>query len=229
MSENDPSQRLEDALLGPGDLASALDAIRAGADVLAPFSDGSVPLTWAVSRSLGPEGSARCARALLDAGATVTAEPWETWGTSVHRAAELGFVNVLGILLKSDGKVALDRFDELSRTPLICAIVARSVEAAQLLIDAGADVNATDEPRIGNPPIRWATENRDEAMVRFLLHAGADPLKPGWMQLSALDAARPWKDSRRHPELARIFELLDRVARRPDARHSLLRSPGKRR
>ena len=88
MSQDDAHQQLEDALLGPGDLASALDAIRRGADGRAPFSDGSAPLTWAVSKSLGPAGSVGCVQAMLAAGATVASEPWEQWGTSVHRAAE---------------------------------------------------------------------------------------------------------------------------------------------
>jgi hypothetical protein len=231
MSQDDAHQQLEDALLGPGDLASALDAIRRGADVRAPFFDGSgvgsAPLTWAVSKSLGPEGSVRCVQAMLAAGATVASEPWEQWGTSVHRAAEYGYVEALRLLLGADGKGALGRFDELSRTPLIRAVVGGSVAAAEMLIAAGADVNASDEPRIGNPPIRWATEEHNEEMVTLLLRAGADPTKPGWMQHSALDVARGWKASRK-PELVHIFELLDLVARRPEARHSL-KSPAPRR
>jgi hypothetical protein len=58
-------------------------------------------------------------------------------------------------------------------------------------------------------------------MVRLLLQSGADPTKPGWMQLSALQVASEWKDSSRHPELKRIFEMLDRVARKPSARRDL--------
>jgi ankyrin repeat protein len=228
MSQDDAHQQLEDALLGPGDLASALDAIRRGADGRAPFSDGSAPLTWAVSKSLGPAGSVGCVQAMLAAGATVASEPWEQWGTSVHRAAEYGFVEALRLLLEADGKIALGRFDELSRTPLIRAVVGGSITAAEMLIAAGADVNASDEPRIGNPAIRWATEEHNEEMVAVLLRAGADPTKPGWMQLSALDVAKGWKTSRK-PELVRIFELLDLVARRPEARRSLGNPAAKRR
>jgi ankyrin repeat protein len=222
----DAHQQLEDSLLRPGDVAAALDAIRRGADVRQPFLDGSAPLTWAVSGSLGPEGSARCVRAMLDAGATVADEPWKEWGTSVHRAAELGYTDALKLLLEADGKAALERFDELSQSPLIRAIEGGSIAAVEMLLEAGADVNGTDEPRIGNPPLRWATEARNEKMIEVLLAAGADPLKPGWMQLSAFHIAQGWKDSRT-PELVRIFELLDRVTRHPEARHSPGRSRAK--
>ena len=223
MTTTDPTQQLEDALFEASDLARALDAVSRGADVGAQFVDGSVPLTRSVLEVFGSEGSARCVRALLDKGARVADETSETWGTSVHHAAELGYVDALAALLAADGKAALQRFDELSRSPLICAVTGKRIEAAQLLLDAGADINASDEPRIGNPPVRWAAENGDEAMVRFLLHAGANPLKPGWMQASALDIAKPWKESTRHPELKRIFEMLDLVARKPESRHGLLK------
>lgn len=222
----DAHKQLEESLLGTADLDAALDAIRRGTDVRVPFFDGSVPLTWAVSEAFGPDGSARCVRAVLDAGATVAAEPWEQWGTSVHKAAELGYVEALRLLLSADGRAALHRFDDLSRSPLILAIIGGSEAAAEMLIAAGADVNATDEPRIGNPPIRWATEQQNEQMVTLLLRAGGDPTKPGWMQLSALDVAKAWRNSRK-PELVRIFELLDLVARQPEARHRLGRSATK--
>lgn len=228
MSRDDAHQQLEEALLGSGDLAAVLDAIRRGADVCAPFFDGSAPLTWAVSKSFGPDGSAQCVQAMLAARATVATEPCEQWGTSVHRAAELGYLEALRLLLDANGRVALGRFDDQSRSPLIFAIVGGSVSAAEMLIAAGADVNASDEPRVGNPPIRWATSEQNEEMVRLLLRAGADPTKPGWMQLSALDVAKGWKSSRK-PELVRVFELLDLVARRPEARRTLGDPAAKRR
>jgi Ankyrin repeats (3 copies) len=216
------SRRLEALLLGSGTLEEVLEAIGQGADVRRPLRDGSRPLSWSIGERFGPQGSARCAGALLAAGARVADEPNElTEDTSVHRAAVLGYVDALGVLLAADGRVALHRFDDLGRSPLICAVVSRSIEAVQILLEAGADVDASDEPRAGNPPIRWATEARDVRMVRYLLRMGADPTKPGWMHRSALDRARPWRSSKRRPELKAIFEALDLVARAPERRGEL--------
>jgi ankyrin repeat protein len=203
-----PDDQLEQALLGPGKLEDVLAALEAGADVHRPFFDGTLALTWAISERFGPQGSAHCARAILGAGASVGEERGDE--TSVHRAAELGYAEALDVLLAADGAAAFGRFDSLGRSPLICAVMSRSREAALRLLEAGADPDASDEPRAGNPPLCWAAEARDERLVRDLLERGANPRKPGWMGLSALDRARAWRDSTRHPELKAIFELLER-------------------
>lgn len=219
------NSKLQSALLESADIDGAIDALRQGAEVRARFFDGSVPLTWAVSGSFGPEGSARLVRSLLKHGARVEDETLEFYQTkvetSVHRAAGLGYLDALSELLSADGRVALERYDSTDRSPLICAVVGGSIPTAQLLLDAGARVDASNEARAGNSALRWATEEKSEEMVRFLLAAGANPLKPGWMQISALQVAAKWKDSTRHPELRRIHDLLDRVARNPGSRHEL--------
>jgi len=53
------------------------------------------------------------------------------------------------------------------------------VEAANILISGGADVNAHDETRMGDTAITYAVENEDYKMVSLLLSAGADPTIPG--------------------------------------------------
>ena len=218
----DPTQRLADALLGDANVEEVLEAIRCGADVHrfdGPEGDAA-PLSWAVNDRLGPDGSLQIVQTLLAAGALVSEERPPDGVTSVHRAAELGYVNVIHTLLAADGKVALNSFDYISRTPLICAAHRGQLAAAQLLIEAGSELNAHDERRIGNPALRWAVEAKNEAMVRLLLKAGADPLIPGWMQLSALDEAASWKESRK-PHLRKIHDLLESVARNPSVRRSL--------
>jgi ankyrin repeat protein/beta-lactamase regulating signal transducer with metallopeptidase domain len=65
-----------------------------------------------------------------------------------------------------------------SNTPLMAALSAqpneRSKAAVLLLIDRGADVNATAE---GETPLSWAVSRRFTDLVRALLAKGADPNK----------------------------------------------------
>ena len=85
------------------------------------------------------------------------------------------------------------------------------VELADLLIRAGADVNAGND--LGVTPLWAASENRSAAMVRRLLDAEANPNAPlllpeqcvcrhaGRLSRSSMTAARwlKWQDHR-HPE-----------------------------
>jgi ankyrin repeat protein len=56
--------------------------------------------------------------------------------------------------------------------PLGTAVFVRSVPLARLLLDAGADVNGREQG--GSTPLRAASENGDEELVRLLLERGAD-------------------------------------------------------
>jgi ankyrin repeat protein len=129
------------------------------------------------------------------------AEPSQE-STSLHVAAEMGFTSVLQRLLAGDCKDAIDRFDYLNRTPLTCAIQARQFLAAQLLIAAGADVNAHDEERIGNTALHYAAEEGDSEAVEFLLRAGADPTIRGWMGITAIGKAEGRDDEKGRQILA---------------------------
>jgi len=81
----------------------------------------------------------------------------------------------------------------------------------RVLIDAGADVNATDEAHIGNTPLRnvaaetvrspWLKSSSTLVPIRGF---------PGWMQLTALDKA----EERQDDEGQRVYSLLKRVAGR---------------
>lgn len=213
----DPTRQLGEALIDRGDAGAALEAIGRGADLAAVedlTGERVSPLTWAVGEGLGPEGSLRVVRALLAGGLGVAGERPEDGATSVHRAAQLGYDEVLAALLAADGRVALTAYDYLSRSPLIFAVQAGHLAAAQLLLDAGADPDGHDAARVGHPPLRWAVGERNEEMVRLLLRAGADPGLGGPLQGSALDQAAAWKHSR-HPRLRGIYQALEAVARDP--------------
>jgi ankyrin repeat protein len=69
-------------------------------------------------------------------------------------------------------------------TPLVYAARSGAIEAAQVLLDAGADVNQTT--RYGWSPLLAATQNRNYQMGRFLIEHGADvnlANKGGWTPL----------------------------------------------
>ncbi len=107
----------------------------------------------------------------------------------VHVAAQDGDLELVEFLLRFECPRCLGTFDELSKTPLIWAAENGHADVVPLLLAAGADPNAHDEPRIGNTAIREAVRGGHGPIVALLLEAGADPTIPGWMQLSAVDQA----------------------------------------
>jgi ankyrin repeat protein len=187
------TDRLVDALSNE-DYELAQQLLEEGADVNAPDEDFAyTPLRWAVMGN--DTAAARRARWLLKVGAQVARECPRDGYTSVHVAAEEGSIATLRLLLEADGTSALKKFDEVSRTPLICAVHKGHLEAARLLIDAGSDVDANDESSAGDSALRWAINERNIEMVDLLLAAGACPTLPGWMQMTALDHAKAWRDA----------------------------------
>jgi ankyrin repeat protein len=69
-------------------------------------------------------------------------------------------------------------------TPLVYAARAGSIDAARVLLDAGADVNQVT--RYGWSPLLAATQNRNYLMGKFLIERGADvnlANKGGWTPL----------------------------------------------
>jgi len=207
-------KRLLDAVQA-GSVEGILAAARSGANVNARDEAGETALTYATGVGLGPEAAAACVQCLLGLGARVSEErPSGGLGISVHQAALNGYTTALSYLLSADGRVSFGTFDDMSRTPLICAVQIGHLPETALLLDSGADVNAHDGERIGNTALIVAVEERNLPMVQLLLEHGADPTIPGWMQLSALDRARDWAAAGTARELREILELLEKAGRR---------------
>lgn len=96
----------------------------------------------------------------------------------------------LGFVQAADGST---RFSDSDRerepdggeiTPLVYAARTGSIEAAKVLLDAGADVNQTT--RYGWSPLLAATQNRNYQLGKYLIERGADvnlANKGGWTPL----------------------------------------------
>ncbi len=161
------------------------------------------PLYWAVFG-----GSLEIARLLLDAGARVAAEA--NGDSSLHAAVEDANLPSVNLLLEHDGAAALNWFDYISRTPLMIAVEMENIPITRRLIEAGADVNAYDEARIGDTALHTAARNGTWEMVELLVSAGANPTIPGWMRLSPLHNAK----GRKRGDGPRIYDLLEQAAGR---------------
>ena len=126
----------------------------------------------------------------------------------LHQAAADGNVDELKRLLQSDHRQFLNTFDELSLTPLMRAAMGDHLAAVELLIAAGANVNAQDDQRIGNTAINEVAGDGSFVIIEVLLNAGANPTIRGWMQLNALDRAR---SRSRNPA---IYAMLETAAKK---------------
>jgi ankyrin repeat protein len=126
----------------------------------------------------------------------------------LHRAAQDGTISEMAELVTAGYDV--NAFDDMSYTPLHCAVGHNRPEAAAWLLDHGADINANEEAKIGETALCLAVQGAPAEIVEMLLKRGADPDIPGWMGLTARMRAQ-----RRNDEPGRkIAALLERYPRR---------------
>ncbi|OGM42532.1 ankyrin repeat-containing protein [Aspergillus bombycis] len=110
--------------------------------------------------------------------------------TILFLAAKQGFTEIVRFLLEQG--ISIDPKDRAGRTPLHHAVVKDQKEVVRILLAAGGDIETTDladhillmfaaprsdnrKNRSGHTPLIAAIEAGNEAMVRLLLDAGADP------------------------------------------------------
>ena len=165
---------------------------------------GRTRLYWAVSA-----GDLEIVRLLLAAGAKVAAEALST-SSSLHAAVEDANLPMVNLLLDYDGAAALNWFNHVDQTPLIVAVEMGSIKIVRRLLEAGTDVNAHNEPQIGDTVLHRAAENGTLEMVQLLLQAGANPIIKGWMWLTPLDNAK----GRKRGDGPYVYELLEQAAKR---------------
>lgn len=123
-----------------------------------------------------------------------------TGETALHIVIKRRDPTWLSFLIGKGAK--LDARDDQGNTPLMAATAIGFTDAAELLIGRRANVNLANNG--GETPIIRAVQNRDMAMVRLLLAAGADAKKPDAVAgLSARDYAE--RDGRS----ATILRMID--------------------
>ncbi len=161
--------------LRAADRQEAIRLIEGGADVNAADSLGTTPLMWAARY-----GDAVIVDRLINAGANAAVE--SVLGvTPMSEAALIGSEAVIRELLTAG--VDPDSPNPEGETALMLVVRTGRVEAAELLIDAGADVNAK-ERWAGQTALMWAGAQLQPEMVKLLLANGAE--------VDARSAEREW-------------------------------------
>jgi ankyrin repeat protein len=150
-----------------GDRAAVQSAIEAGADVNEADAWGT-PLDIAVSK-----GSDEIVQLLIDAGADI--EGATSLGAGGEHplhltAARVALANTARLLIARGAQ--LNARDARGRTPLITAVLANNIEVANVLLGAGADLEAADSKR-DHSPLSWAACWGRITTAQFLLSKGA--------------------------------------------------------
>lgn len=111
--------------------------------------------------------------------------------TALHLPAFFGPPDAVAIcraLLEAGGDVNARSANEMSVVPLHSAVAGNHADVAAVLIEAGADVNATQ--RHGWTPLHGAAQNGATGTVERLLAAGADSAARNDDGVTAADLAR---------------------------------------
>ncbi|MFC7557104.1 ankyrin repeat domain-containing protein [Pseudoroseomonas wenyumeiae] len=121
-----------EASIRAGDLATALDCLRSGADVNLRGPEGMTPLMIAAAL-----GQPQMVDLLLTAGADVLAIEPRMGAAALHKAAQAGNDGVVTLLLDA-GAFIDQQSPVLGNTPLIDAVLHKHEQAVRVLLQRGA-------------------------------------------------------------------------------------------
>ncbi|MFN9976413.1 MAG: ankyrin repeat domain-containing protein, partial [Phycisphaerae bacterium] len=175
MPQSPIQERLEDAIVhnSPAEIDAAL---RAGASLTGERC-------WPLKRAVEFDALASMNH-LLSIGHTMRAE-WpqldycsreDMRETALHEAAFLNRPAMVRRLLEADGKHFINvAGPEFTAVPLALAAMVGAVEIVDILLAAGADVNARNADYAGKTALDYAVERDRLDIASKLLTAGADP------------------------------------------------------
>ncbi len=187
MPQSPIQERLEDAIVhnSPAEIDAAL---RAGASLTGERC-------WPLKRAVEFDALASMNH-LLSIGHTMRAE-WpqldycsreDMRETALHEAAFLNRPAMVRRLLEADGKHFINvAGPEFTAVPLALAAMVGAVEIVNILLAAGADVNARNADYAGETALDYAVKCDRLDIASKLLAAGADPDIPTWAWMSARD------------------------------------------
>jgi ankyrin repeat protein len=149
-----------------GDGKAVSELLQRGADARAVGADGSTALLWAAYNA-----DTGMVDALVAAGADVDGA--NQYGiTPLLQASLTGDAAVIGRLIAGGAATELAHPDGM--TPLMAAAQAGRIEAVEILLEHGADPNASDRFQ-AQTALMWAAAEGHADVVDALLVAGADP------------------------------------------------------
>lgn len=129
---------------------------------------------------------------------------WDTGMSALHIAVIFNDLPMSSLLLERG--IHPDVFTPQKTTPLYYAMTSESFECAQLLIGAGANLNA--KHRMGLTPLHEAIRVNSEALVRLLIEHGADPELDNDYGNSPPELARVWHKTAIHRYLQGVTNAL---------------------
>jgi ankyrin repeat protein len=134
--------------------------------------------------------NSKLAKQLLVAGAAVNERgpiyPNVIPTTVLPAVVDWGYYPLIQDIINAGAEVDAPE-GKTGRTALFVAVEKKSKEAVKLLIDAGANVNASGAVISGKTALMAASRNNDLPMVRYLLELGADPEE--WSLIVAINGS----------------------------------------
>jgi ankyrin repeat protein len=143
-----------------GDTARALSLIQSGEDVNQPTAAGDYPIVMAAYL-----GQGAVVRALIAAGADLTATDPGMKATALHAASYAGRLETATVLVEAG--IAIDQQGPYNGyTALHDAIWQNNVDVARMLIEAGANLNIRSHD--GQTPLDFAKAKHRAEIVRLI-------------------------------------------------------------
>ena len=145
------------------------------------------------------EGRTETVRKALESGADVNAADPSKSLTALHMAAYNGHSKIVELLLEHDATI--DCRDSEGKTPLTHACTGPFAETVEILVKAGADINAKESTESFTPLMMAAGLGQTD-VVKVLLRHDADKSVVDDDQESAIDHAR----NGGHAEIVKLLQ-----------------------